>query len=211
LSEKLTDKQELQLNYTRRIDRPSFLQLSPYTDYSDSLNLSRGNPNLKPQFTNSLEMAYQLNYQKNTFLASVYYKFTTDLITRYQTKELNPLTDSVVLINTFINANSSYVGGLELIGRNNLTSWWNLTTNLNIYTSTINSDCVLTAPASYSWFAKINTTFKIPGNFTLQVTGDYTSKTNLPPGGTGGSGGGGGRGGPVSGNAQGYSLPTGGV
>ncbi len=76
---------------------PSFLQLSPYTDYSDSLNLSRGNPNLKPQFTNSFEMAYQLNYQKNTFLASVYYKYTTDLITRYQTKEINPLTDSVVL------------------------------------------------------------------------------------------------------------------
>jgi len=208
LTEKLTNNQDLQLNYTRRIDRPSFLQLSPYTDYSDSLNLSRGNPNLKPQFTNSLEMAYQLTYQKNTFLASVYYKYTTDLITRYQTKEVNPLTDSVVLINTFVNANSSYIGGLELIGRNNLTSWWDLTTNLNIYTSKINSDSIQTSPASYSWFAKINTTFKIPGNFTLQVTGDYTSKTNLPPGGTGG---GGGRGGTVSGNAQGYSLPTGGV
>ena len=112
LTQKLNDDQSLQLNYTRRIDRPSFLQLSPYTDYSDSLNLSRGNPNLKPQFTNSFEMSYQLNYQKNTFLSSVYYKYTTDLITRYQTKEVNPLTDSVVLINTFINANSSYIGGI---------------------------------------------------------------------------------------------------
>jgi hypothetical protein len=139
------------------------------------------------------------------------------LITRYQTKELNPLTDSVVLINTYINANSSYVGGLELIGRNSLTSWWDLTTNLNIYTSKINAgDSIQTAPASYSWFAKINTTFKLPKNFTIQITGDYTSKTVLAPGGTVGSGqssGGGGRGGAgtVSGNAQGYSLPTGGV
>src|SRR5450432_1924185 len=212
LTQELNDDQSLQLNYTRRIDRPSFLQLSPYTDYSDSLNLSRGNPNLKPQFTNSLEMSYQLNYQKNTFLASVYYKYTTDLITRYQTKEVNPLTDSIVLINTFINANSSYIGGLELIGRNNLTSWWDLTTNLNIYTSKINAgDSIPTAPASYSWFAKINTTFKLPKNLTLQITGDYTSKTVLPPGGSAGTGGGGGRGGTVSGNAQGYSLPTGGV
>ena len=211
LTEKIAANQDLQLNYTRRIDRPGFLQLSPYTDYSDSLNISRGNPNLKPQFTNSLEMAYQLNYQKNTFLASVYYKYTTDLITRYQTKEQNPLTDSIVLVNTYINANSSYIGGLELIGRNSLTSWWDLTTNLNIYTSKINDDSIQTAPAGYSWFAKVNTTFKIPHNFTLQVTGDYTSKTNLPPGGTGGGGGGGGRGGTVSGNAQGYSLSTGGV
>ncbi len=217
VTEKLKDDQDLQLNYTRRIDRPSFLQLSPYTDYSDSLNLSRGNPNLKPQFTNSLEMGYQLNYHKNTFLATVYYKYTTDLITRYQTKELNPLTDSVVLINTYINANSSYVGGLELIGRNSLTSWWDLTTNLNIYTSKINAgDSIQTAPASYSWFAKINTTFKLPKNFTIQITGDYTSKTVLAPGGTIGAGQGGGGGGragagTVSGNAQGYSLPTGGV
>ncbi|HZZ75834.1 MAG TPA: outer membrane beta-barrel family protein [Puia sp.] len=211
LTQKLNDDQSLQLNYTRRIDRPSFLQLSPYTDYSDSLNLSRGNPNLKPQFTNSFEMSYQLNYQKNTFLSSIYYKYTTDLITRYQTKELNPLTDSIVLINTYINANSSYIGGLELIGRNSLTSWWDLTTNLNFYTSKINAgDSIQTAPASISWFAKINMTFKIPKNFTFQVTGDYTSKTVLPPGGSAGTGGGG-RGGTVSGNAQGYSLPTGGV
>jgi len=211
LTQKLNDDQSLQLNYTRRIDRPSFLQLSPYTDYSDSLNLSRGNPNLKPQFTNSFEMSYQLNYQKNTFLGSVYYKYTTDLITRYQTKEVNPLTDSTVLINTFINANSSYIGGLELIGRNNLTNWWDLTTNLNFYTSKINAgDSIQTAPASISWFAKINMTFKIPKNFTLQISGDYTSKTVLPPGGSAGTGGGG-RGGTVSGNAQGYSLPTGGV
>jgi outer membrane receptor protein involved in Fe transport len=213
LTEKLNGNQDLQLNYTRRIDRPSFLELSPYTDYSDSLNLSRGNPNLKPQFTNSFEMAYQINYRKNTFLASVYYKYTTDLITRFQTEEINPLTDSVVLINTYINANSSYIGGVELIGRNSLTSWWDLTTNLNIYTSKINAgDSIMTAPASYSWFAKVNTTFKFLKAFTLQVTGDYTSKSVLPPGGTasqttGGRGGGG----TVSGNAQGYSLPTGGV
>jgi outer membrane receptor protein involved in Fe transport len=211
LTDKLTDDQSLQLNYTRRIDRPGFLQLSPYTDYSDSLNLSKGNPNLKPQFTNSLEMSYQLNYRKNTFLASVYYKYTTDLITRYQTTEIDPLTDSTVLINTFINATSSYIGGLELIGRNSLTKWWDLTTNLNIYTSKINAgDSIITSPAIYSWFAKINTTFKLPDNITIQITGDYTSKTVLPPGGVAGQSGGG-RGGTVSGNAQGYSLPTGGV
>ena len=210
LTENFTDRQQLQLNYTRRIDRPTFFQLSPYTDYSDSLNLSRGNPNLKPQFTNSLELAYQLTYGKNTFLASTYYKYSTDLITRYQTKEVNPITDSVVLVNTFINANSSYVAGFEFIGRNNLTKWWDLTTNLNIYTSKINAgDSIQTAPASWSWFGKVNTTFKLPSNFTLQISGDYTSKTVLPPGGTVGQGGG--RGGTVSGNAQGYSLPTGGV
>ena len=215
ISQKLGGQQELQLNYTRRIDRPSFFQLFPYTDYSDSLNLSRGNPNLKPQFTNSLELSYQKTYGKNnTIIASVYYKSTTDLITRYQSKEVNPVTDSVVIINTYINANSSFIGGLELIGRNAITKWWDVTSNINIYTSQINAgDSIATTPQTYSWFGKINNTFKLPKNFTIQLSGDYTSKTVLPPGGSSGGGGGGGRGfgQTVSGNAQGYSLPTGGV
>jgi len=102
--------------------------LFPFTDYSDSLNLSRGNANLKPQFTNSFELSYQKNFSgNNTLLASVYYKNTTDLITRYQSREKNPLTDSLVIINTYINANSSFVGGFELISRNPITKWWDLT------------------------------------------------------------------------------------
>ncbi len=46
LSQKLKNKQELQISYTRRINRPNFFQLIPYTDYSDSLNITRGNPDL---------------------------------------------------------------------------------------------------------------------------------------------------------------------
>jgi outer membrane receptor protein involved in Fe transport len=57
LNDKLSDNDELQLNYSRRINRPNFWQLFPFTDISDSLNISRGNPNLKPEFTNSLEFS----------------------------------------------------------------------------------------------------------------------------------------------------------
>jgi len=222
LTQKLGDDQDLSLNYTRRIDRPNFFQLFPFTDYSDSLNLSRGNPDLKPQFTNSIEVAYQKTYAgNNTFLASVYYKYTTDLITRYQFTGLNPINDSTVIISTYINARSSFVGGLELIGRNSVTRWWDITSNINVYTSKINvidtgTTVIPTVGQIYSWFGKINNTFKLPKNFSLQLTGDFTSKTVLPPGGSAssGGGGGGGRGGfgnTVSGSAQGYSKPSGGV
>jgi len=220
LTQKLGGDQDLSFNYTRRIDRPNFFQLFPFTDYSDSLNLSRGNPALKPQFTNSFEMAYSKTYAGNSsFMASVYYKSTTDLLTRYQFKGLNPLNDSTVIISTFVNAKSSFVGGLELIGRNSITKWWDITSSINIFTSKINTIdtgafAVPTVGQTYSWFGKLNNTFKLPKNFTLQLTGDFTSKTVLPPGGSASSGGGGGgRGfGPtVSGSAQGYSRPTGGV
>jgi outer membrane receptor protein involved in Fe transport len=220
LSQKLKNNQEFQLNYSRRINRPNFFQLFPFTDYSDSLNLSRGNPNLRPEFTNSIEVSYQKTFPKsNSLLISAYYKNTNDLITRYTATEINPVKDDTVFINTFINANSSFVGGLEFIVKNKIAQWWDLTTNLNLYTSKINTDdpSVQTAGQVYSWFGKINNSFKLPKNFTLQLSGDYTSKTVLAPGGSASSGGGGmggGRGGfgpSVSGNAQGYSKPTYGV
>jgi outer membrane receptor protein involved in Fe transport len=216
LSQKLKNNQELQLNYSRRINRPNFFQLFPFTDYSDSLNLSRGNPNLKPEFTNSLELSYQKTFPKsNSLLVSAYYKLTNNLITRYQATEKNPIINDTVFVNTFINANSSFVGGLEFISKNKLRPWWDITTNLNLYTSKINTNdpAIQTVGQLYSWFGKINNSFKLPKNFTLQLSGDYTSKTVLAPGGSASSGGGG-RGGfgqSVSGNAQGYSKPTYGV
>lgn len=194
LSQKLKNNQDLTLNFSRRINRPNFFQLFPFTDYSDTLNLSRGNPNLVPEFTYSFELAYTKTYGNgNSFMASAYYKFTDDLITRYQIAEANPLnTDDTLLVNTYINANSSYVGGLELINRHVITKWWDLTTNLNIYTSKINiSDPKLIQQENlYSWFGKINNSFKLPKNFTVQLSGEYQSKTILPPGGSGSGGGG---------------------
>lgn len=215
LSQKLPNDQELQLNYSRRINRPNFFQLYPFVDYSDSLNLSRGNPNLKPEFVNSFELSYSKNFDKsNTLLLSAYYKLTNDLIARYQLQENNPLTNTPVLINTYINANSSYVGGFEAISKNTITKWWDITSNLNIYSSKIKIDTIATADQIYSWFAKINNNIKLPKNFTLQLSGDYNSKTVLAPGGSS-SNSGGGRGmggfGTVSGNAQGYSMPSYGV
>ena len=46
----------------------------------------------------------------------------------------------IYVLTTFINANSSYVTGLELTMKNKITKWWDLTSNLNLYTSKINID-----------------------------------------------------------------------
>ncbi|HWB94042.1 MAG TPA: outer membrane beta-barrel family protein [Puia sp.] len=219
LTQKLSDNQDLALNYTRRIDRPSFRQLFPFTDYSDSLNLSRGNPNLKPQFTNSFELTYSLTYAGNAnFLASAYYKSTTDLITRLASGGTNPVNGRPVIINTYVNAQSSFVGGLEFITRNTVTPWWDITGNINIFTSKINTIdtgefAIAPIGQQWSWFGKVFNTFKLTKALSLQLSGDFTSKTVLPPGGSAANGGnsGHGWGGTVSGNANGYDRPSGGV
>lgn len=221
LNQKLKNDQELQLNYARKINRPNFFQLYPYTDYSDSLNITRGNPDLKPEFTNSLELTYQKTFKnRDNFIASMYYKNTTDLIARYQLKENNAASGKEQLVNSYINANSGYVTGLELISKNKMAKWWDMTSNLNLFTSKIDiADPTQPKQDQFaSWFFKLNNTFKLPKNFTLQLSGDYTSRTVLSPGGSG-SGGGGGRGmggggGMMWGNAtssQGYTRANYGV
>ncbi len=184
LSQKLKNNQELQISATRRINRPNFFQLIPYTDYTDSLNITRGNPDLVPEFTTSGEFSYSKTFKnKNTFLASIYYKHTTDLITRYLGQETNPVSGKPDYISTYINANSSDAYGLELTAITAIKKWWDMTTNINFYNSKINTDNIAgsTPQASlWSMFGKWNNNFKLPKNYTIQLSLDYQSKTNLP-------------------------------
>ncbi len=219
-SYKLNDKQDMQLNYSRKINRPNFFQLIPFIDYTDSLNLSKGNPDLIPEFTNLVELSYSNQYSPgNTFLASLYGRNTENLITRYQFRDKNPnpaKTDSVIM-STFVNANRSYTFGLELTGKNKIANWWDLTTSINIFQSTIQAGNLVggTDNSQWSWFVKLNNNFKLPKNYSIQLSGDYTAKTLLPASG-GGSRGGGGMGGMFGGgggfgqtqsSAQGYIKP----
>jgi ferric enterobactin receptor len=205
LSQKLAAKQEVQLSFTRRVNRPFFMQVIPFIDSTNDLNWTRGNAGLKPEFTNSIEASYSKTFKgNNTFLASAYYKKSTDLITRF--------LDTIALdngakrpISTFVNADWSRSYGAELTSQNTVAKWWDMNTNINIYNSKINTDNITgtSQEAIWSWFAKMNNNFKLPKAFTVQLSGTYQSKTNLPVNQGGGGFGGPGGGGPAS-AAQGY-------
>ena len=218
----ISDKEDIQLALNRRINRPGFMQLSPFTDYSDSLNVSRGNPSLRPEFTHSAELSYQNNFSKrNTFIASLYYRYQTNVTVRQQFEEYNDVMGDVILVTSYYNAAHSTASGLELVLRTSVTKWFDITANLNLYRSTIdgtNIDSTLTNTVNSYW-TKINTTFKLPKNFTFQLNGDYSSRKALEVGssergGGGGQGGGGFGGGGMGGfgnnnnTAQGYVRPT---
>jgi outer membrane receptor protein involved in Fe transport len=214
LTQKLSANQDLQLNYSRKINRPNFFQIIPYYDFSNPLNISVGNPNLVPEFTNLVELAYNLNLKNgNNIIATVYYRGTTNLISQYQYwgENPNPASLDSVFITTYQNASSSQAYGLEVTSMNKIASWWTITSNINLYNSEIDGSNLEQnlSNQKVSWFGKINNTFSLPKSISLQVSGDYTSKTILPPG----RGGGGGNhwGGGNLATANGYIMPTGGV
>jgi outer membrane receptor protein involved in Fe transport len=222
---KLTEKQDLQLNYSRKINRPNFFQLIPFLDVNDPLNLSRGNPDLKPEFTNLAELSYQNQFSsKHSFFTTIYFRNTNDLITRYQyiDSTVPPINSNYQPVSSYANANSSFTYGLELTVRDKFAKWWDLSTNFNLFQTELKAGNI---PGSVnqqqvSWFAKINNSFKLPKNYSIQLSGDYQAKTLVPASSSGG-GGGGGRGGGMFGGgggfgqtqpgAQGYIKPNYGI
>jgi outer membrane receptor protein involved in Fe transport len=224
LTYKMDNDQDLQLSYSRRINRPNFFQLLPFIDFTDSLNINRGNPGLVPEFTTSLELSYQKTFKNNhSILLSGWFKYTDDLITRYQVKEPSSVPGRDVIINTYINANYMLAYGFEVTARNPVTKWLDLTTNINFFRSDINTDNInsVDVDGMISYFAKLNAQFKLPKNYSIQLSADYQSKAIVPQGGGGGggggrggggrNGGGGGWGGFTQTTAQGYVKPNGAV
>ena len=113
----------------------------------------------------------------------VYFKHTNNLITTFQALEYVDLIGETVPVVTYINANQSYVSGLELTSRNKITKWWDLTSNANLYTAKIDLKDQADPDQFISYFLKINNSFKLPKNFTIQISGDYQSKRISAPGG----------------------------
>jgi outer membrane receptor protein involved in Fe transport len=220
LTYNITDAQDIQFSYSRKVQRPSFWQLLPIINYSNPYNLQMGNANLQPQFTSIYELSYDNNYGKNnSFVAGVYYRHSSNLLTVYQ--QIDSAISSTNPINTYVNASTSYTLGLELIDKTTIAKIWDLIGNINVYNTRINgvpaSDLVINGvPAlfgtltnsQFSWFGKLNSTLRLPLGFTFQLTGQYHSKTVLPTAGgnnSSTSGGGGGRfGGNMMGSSQGY-------
>ena len=184
LKKDLSKTDQLQLSVTRRVNRPNFFQLIPFVDYSDSLNITRGNADLVPEFTTSGELSYSKTKGSATFLFSGYYKYTDNLITRYYSQEINPISGRLDLINTFINANSSINYGAELTYTNKFQNWWDFTANVNVYNSKINVSNIessgAVADGMWTAFGKVNNNFMLPKKWVIQLSADYQGKTNMP-------------------------------
>ena len=112
ISRKIKEGEEIQLTYSKRVNRPGFHSLSPFINYSNSPNLRGGNPYLKPEYIHSVELGYMKIWKKTSFMPSLFYRRTVDLISRYRITYLDSFS-----LATFENIASADAFGLEQIGR----------------------------------------------------------------------------------------------
>jgi outer membrane receptor protein involved in Fe transport len=173
LTQKFKNEQQIQLSYTRRVNRPRPWDTNPFIDYSDPLNWRKGNPNLLPEDVHSFELGYSKFWPKVTLISSVYSRQTNDLIQRVRSV---PDADGVITT-TPQNLTKDLSSGLELIAKADALKVWNFTANVNIYHSKIDAVPAydIKGNSGFSWNANLTNNFVLPHSITLQVRADYNS------------------------------------
>ena len=186
MSWQMTETQQLQLNYTRRLRRPWGGQLNSFRDTRDATTVSFGNPYLTPEFSNSFSLNYLKQWNDHSLLVSAYYRPTTDVIQRisYKNKE------DGLFYQTSMNVAKSVSTGLEMTVKNKLWRILDLTTSANAYyyrlngfsydidgqTVTGNSD------HNFTWNTRMTASLMLPYDISIQTTGRYTARQVITQG-----------------------------
>jgi outer membrane receptor protein involved in Fe transport len=124
----LTENKTLQLSYSYRINRPQYRDLLPYSNFTDLRSIFKGNPDLNPEFTHSLEAGYLVKWDRNTLLSNVYYRHKSGVIQRFT--EVDSAGISAIYP---INLSTQDAYGMEFNASLHLDSWWLVNTSLNVY------------------------------------------------------------------------------
>ncbi|NMN38332.1 TonB-dependent receptor domain-containing protein [Pedobacter sp. SG918] len=170
LTQKFKGDNQLQLSYTRRVNRPRPWDTNPFLDVSEPFNYRGGNPNLLPEDVHSFELGYSKYWKKVTLTSSLYFRQTNDVIQRVRSTPVNGIITS-----TPQNLSHQINSGVELIGRFDLIKALNFTTNVNLYQAKFAGDARFDIPSSsgFSWNANLTGNLTIVKNLSLQVRGDY--------------------------------------
>ena len=189
LAYKINDRNKISIFYNRRVDRPNEVDIRIFPKYDDAEIIKVGNPALRPQFTNSIELGYKTGWSKGYFYSAAYHRFADGTITRIS----SIVPNSNLIYAIFQNAGRSYNTGLEVVLAQEVAKWYSFNLNLNGYHNQINAFRVENKyPVTNTFTAdeqdiisgniKLNNTFHLPKNFDAQLTAIYLAPDIIPQG-----------------------------
>lgn len=173
-SYQLAEKQELMLSYTRRIDRPRGWYLEPFETRSDPYTIRSGNPDLTPEYINSYELGYKLEFERSFISLESYYRQTIDKIERV--RSVHP-DYTKVFLHTFDNVGQDHSIGSEIMFNLNLYKWWNINLAGNFYDYRVEGELNGRdfSQHSFNWTTRFNNTFNLNRKTRLQINNYYNS------------------------------------
>lgn len=183
LSLSLPYDNEMQINYTRRLQRPWGGQLNSFHNISDPTNISYGNPELQPQYSNSFELNYLKSWTWHMISVSAYLRTTSGMMNRISFLEDN------VMYSTWANVADQTNSGCEIVLKNNFFRVLDLTTTVNLYNNHISGwtykfltennnyvDLSGDKQDSFAWSVRAMAGVKLPWQLSFQANGGYNSR-----------------------------------
>jgi outer membrane receptor protein involved in Fe transport len=191
LGYQLTETSELKTSYGRRISRPDFRELNPFSGYSNDLNLISGNPDLDPVFTNSFELGYSKNQEKVSLETIGYFQYSEDIVQFITTNSGMVNEENIpILITRPLNVGTENRYGIEVSSIYHPANWLRVNGTINWYCFEQNAsfDNTILVPndntnlimqrqslniSSSSWFARISPKISLPKDIDLQIGIQY--------------------------------------
>ncbi len=182
----ISEKSNVTLSYSRRIQRPRGRFLNPTANLSSNINIFQGNPDLDPAMTDAFDLGYIKRWTKFTLSTSAYINKTNDVF-QFIRRESGDFENGVpVILSGPINLATEYRFGFEFTLNYNPYKWWRLNGNFNFFRNetqgeynyvnfegnpvNINLDNVAT-----SWFARINSKVSLPYGIDWQTNATYNA------------------------------------
>ncbi|WP_350293929.1 TonB-dependent receptor [uncultured Croceitalea sp.] len=170
LTLRASENNNYSFNYGRRINRPNYFLLNPFTDQITQLSFEKGNPFLRPETVDNFEVGYS---HKSNYNFKVFYSKTKDKITRLVGPEEN---DPRATFSTYENLGSQTVFGFNSNISLTLNSWFK--TYFNFSTSYIDNqanfgDDAIIDLQIFSYKIYSQNSFKLSNDFNAEILGYY--------------------------------------
>lgn len=186
---KPANNHKLSLFFNRRVDRPNEVDIRIFPKYDEPELIKVGNPGLRPQFTTSVDLGYRTTWTSGSLYAAGYRRIVDATITRIATQA----PGSPILYNVFQNAGRSWITGSELVWQQTVSRGVSLSTNANVYRTTIGAFSVLNRyPVPVTFTAnreslisgnfKVNANLLLPGQVDARVSSIYLAPDLFPQG-----------------------------
>lgn len=171
--------QEFIVNYSRRINRPSWGQFAPFYNAQDLLNTRFGNPELRPEYTNSYEVGFNTKLDWVRINSTVYHRSTTDAMTR-----IIGLLDNNAAVQLWENVDYRRDTGFEVINQLDIMSNLDATFTGNLFYSKVNARNLEDDffNSNFSWTLNLLANWIIPEVASVQLMADYRGPIILPQG-----------------------------
>ncbi len=170
ISQKISKDHQLGLSYSRRIDRPAYDNLNPFLDFLDEYTYQKGNPFLKPQFTNAFDLSYTY---KGSITAGLNYSRTNDAMVTFTRQE--DITKRTFAIEE--NVDRQEIFGLNIYAPVKPTKWWNINNNGQVFHmsfhSTSGTDNLSTGQVAVTY--NMDHSFTISKTFSAEASIQYQS------------------------------------